>query len=167
MRGCTATTLHFSKWDIVQQQPCLLQVRYCAITTLRFSKMRDCTATTPHFSKWEIVLQQPCVSANGIFVHWGIRKCEKQSEPRCTPRPRCTTPVIHLICRCTLRSTPLVQFSWVYYRCIPLWYTWQTLKFSVNFSRYTLVRCSTPEVQLLDFVIFHEYTCSTIPLGIL
>ncbi len=29
-----------------------------------------------------------------------------QSEPRCTLRPRCTSPVIHLTCRCTLRSTP-------------------------------------------------------------
>ncbi len=37
-----------------------------------------------------------------------------QSEPRCTPRPRRTTPVIHLLCRCTIRSTPLVQSSQVY-----------------------------------------------------
>ncbi len=31
-----------------------------------------------------------------------VQKVSTQSDPRCTPRPRCTTPTIHLLCRRTV-----------------------------------------------------------------
>ena len=63
------------------------------LTTLQYKQWSQ--KSRSHFASWYILLVT-------------------QSEPRCTPRPWCTTPLIHLLCRCTLRSTPVVQFSQVY-----------------------------------------------------
>ena len=72
-----------------------------------------------------------------------------QSEPRCTPRPRCTTPIIHLRCRCTLRSTPVVQLV-------------------LLFAHVSLMRCTMGVLLSLLQVYLRVYTLHTplLPLGV-
>ena len=138
--------------------PVLLYEWYSVMSMVYRGKYHWQARSDTNMTKW-ICTEPPYYDLPSRFLI--CNKCRlavhdgTQSEPRCTPGPRCTTPVIHLLCRCTLRSTPVVQFSQVYYRCIPLWYTWQTSKFSLNFSRYTWARCSTPVVQFSQ--VFYRY----------